>query len=55
MTPRLSDTRERISPEDLYWARMLAFKLTEEQKAECRTYALHITSDSVPEREETQS
>ncbi len=52
MTPKLTDTRERISPEDI----ALAFKLLEEyQQYECRTYAFNITSDIVTQREETQS
>ncbi len=52
MTPRLSDPRERISPEDI----ALAFKLLEEyQQYECRTYAFNITSDMLTDSEETQS
>ncbi len=46
MTPRISDTRERISPEDLYWARYIALWLTEETMTKCRTYDFRIASDT---------
>ncbi len=53
MTPRLSDKKERISPCDLAGAQNaldLYFRM-----CNLRTYAFHIASDIVPQREETQS
>jgi len=52
MTPRLSDTTERISLEDYLVAENIWILL---ERAGWRTYEFNITSDSVPEREETQS
>ncbi len=53
MTPRLSDIGERISPEDVALAHYLLDEILEITR--CRTYTFDITSDSVPQREETQS
>ncbi len=54
MTPALKNSlQERISLEDLALAkRALDFYL---RNSERRTYDFNITSDSVPQREETQS
>ncbi len=43
MTPRLADISERISPEDLYWARYAV--ALDKMNTECRTYEFYITSD----------
>jgi len=53
MTPRLSDTKERISPEDLALTGYLLDEIL--SIVNCRTYAFNITSDTLPDREETQS
>ena len=53
MTPRLSDKSERISPEDIALSAYLLDEIL--MIVNCRTYAFHITSDSVPQWEETQS
>ncbi len=56
MTPRprwASPVQERISPLDLYWFSCLVGILQGE--AEWRTYAFNIASDTLPDREETQS
>ncbi len=44
---------ERISPEDLYWARKLALGITEKRNTECRTYEFCIASDMLTDSEET--
>ncbi len=43
MTPTIFDKRERISPEDLYWARLAV--VLDKMNTECRTYEFYITSD----------
>ncbi len=53
MTPKLSDLKERISPEDVALARELY--LIMERLTKWRTYAFNITSDSVAQSEETHS
>ena len=52
MTPKLRDSRERISLEDFAELEAIYDKIME---IECRTYDLCITSDSVPQREQSQS
>ncbi len=52
MTPKLSDKKERISLQDIA---MLQHLISCESNDYLWTYAFHITSDSVPQREETQS
>ena len=53
MTPKLSDKHERISPEDMAWAK----KFIDEyfMTREWRTYAFNITSDMLADSKETQS
>ena len=51
MTPRLSDTQERISPEDVAYAQMLLNEILEE--IERRTYDFNITSDMLTDSEVT--
>ncbi len=51
MTPRLSDRRERISLEDI-WEAQEALDLYIKETGRW-TYDFNITSDSVPQREET--
>ena len=53
MTAKLSDTRERISLEDLAVTGLLLEEILE--ICNCRTYDLFITSDSDTHREETHS
>ncbi len=53
MTPRLEDTRERISPEDIALASDLILEI--ERMSKWRTYEFYITSDMVTDREETHS
>ncbi len=43
MTMKVGNPQERISPEDLYWAR-LAVAL-DQMRINCRTYEFYITSD----------
>ncbi len=52
MTPPLSDKSERISPEDIALA---DFYFNIIRMTGWRTYAFNITSDTLPDREETQS
>ncbi len=52
MTPRLSNTEERISLEDIATA-MNIWTLLE--RAGWRTYEFNIASDTLTDREETQS
>ncbi len=53
MTPKLSDTKERISPQDVALARELY--LIMERLTKWRTYAFNITSDSVAQSGKFQS
>ncbi len=55
MTPQVGFARpvEKISPKDLYWFSCLVGILQGE--TEWRTYAFNIASDTLPDREETQS
>ena len=52
LTHKLSCECERISPEDLEDALAVIDYI---EKLDCRTYELFITSDIVPQREETHS
>ena len=53
MSPKFDDAMEMISPEDI---EQLIDELQELLiRTECRTYDFNITSDSVPQREETHS
>ena len=51
MTLRIGNPQERISPEDIAVTKSCIDLLT--KLGYWRTYAFNITSDSVPEREET--
>ena len=53
MTPRLTDKHERISLEDLVWTEVHLDDLM--RMAHCRTYDLFIASDTLTDREVTQS
>ncbi len=52
MTLKIGNSQEKISLHDLACAQAL---LTSMVRSNMWTYAFHITSDSVPQREETQS
>ncbi len=52
MTPKLSDATERISLEDMATAINMWTLL---ERAGWRTYEFNITSDTLTDREETQS
>jgi len=53
MTLKIGNKQERISPEDIALTHFLING--EYLMSICRTYAFNITSDTLPDREETQS